>query len=62
MAPKVAITYAEKIYAVLGCEQDFWELLPENITPLLILQSVHLTSLWTPPSLSKLTSEWGELV
>lgn len=23
MAPKVAITYAEKIYAVPGCEQDF---------------------------------------
>lgn len=23
MAPKVAIMYAEKIYAVPGCEQDF---------------------------------------
>lgn len=55
MAPKVAITYAEKIYAVPGCEQDFQELLPENITPLLVLQSVHLLhSEDLPPLLNRL--------
>lgn len=49
MAPKVAITYAEKIYAVPGCEQDFQELLPENITP---SSSFNLSTSFAPkPSL-----------
>lgn len=57
MAPKVAITYAEKIYAVPGCEQDFQELLPENITPSSRRSNLPLASLWRPAFLSALTSE-----